>query len=152
MSEIQMTQLQTQYFVGIRRKVDVKELEGFFAEALPKVMGWVMGQGVQPASMPAAIWWAMDMENGIADCQAGCFVSESLEGDGEITLGETASGDVLTITNVGPYSTVGQSWMAIYKHAAELGRQPGAGWEIYVDDPGKVAEAELRTEIFLPVQ
>lgn len=151
MSEITLQQLDARPFVGIRRKVPTTELAAYFAEVLPKVMGWLGQAGIQPASMPMAMWCAMDMETGIADCHAGCFVSEPVEGEGEITPGTTTAGEVLAITNTGSYDTVGQSWMAVYKHAAELGRQPGAGWEIYVDDPGNTPEAELRTQIFLPL-
>ncbi len=151
MADIQMTQQDARTFVGIRRKVNVADLATYFAEVLPKVMGWVTAKGIQPASMPMAMWCGMDMATGIADCHAGCFVNGEVQVEGEITLGHTPAGDTLTITNVGPYTTVGQSWNAIYGHAAKLGRTPGAGWEIYVDDPTVVPEAELRTEIFLPV-
>ncbi|MEM9695575.1 MAG: GyrI-like domain-containing protein [Myxococcota bacterium] len=77
--------------------------------------------------------------------------SPNSDGEGEITAGETAGGDVLTVTHKGPYDTVGQSWMAVYKRAGELGREPGSGWEIYVDDPGDTPAEQLRTQIHLPL-
>mmetsp|Transcript_12853 Transcript_12853/g.40774 ORF Transcript_12853/g.40774 Transcript_12853/m.40774 type:complete len:153 (-) Transcript_12853:184-642(-) len=152
MAEITQQFLETRHFVGIRRKVPTAELEPFFAEALPKVMDWLEAKKIAPASMPMAMWCAMDMETGIADCHAGCFVEGPVEGEGEITPGQTAAGDALLVTHTGPHATVGQSWMAVYKHAAELGRTPGAGWEIYIDDPRDTPESELRTQIHLPVQ
>lgn len=151
MSDIELTQLAPRPFVGIRRKLPVTELGAFFAEALPKVMGWLGAQGIAPASMPMAQWVSMDMETGVADCHAGCFVHEAVAGEGEITPGETPGGDALVITNVGPYDTVGRSWQKVYARAAELGRAPGPGWEIYVDDPGDTPAAELRTVIHLPL-
>ena len=63
----------------------------------------------------------------------------------------TQAGEVLRITHKGPYDTVGQSWMAIFQHAAKLGRTPGAGWEIYLNDPGDTPAAELLTDIHLPL-
>jgi len=149
--DIRLEQVEPRHLVGVRRRLPVSELGPFFAEALPKVMGWLAQQGIAPASMPMAVWWAMDMDSGIADCQAGCFVAEAVEGEGDITAGVTACGDVLTVVHKGPYDSVGQSWMAVYKKAAELGRAPGSGWEIYVDDPGTTAPEELRTQIFLPM-
>lgn len=98
-----------------------------------------------------AMWCAIDMETGIADCHAGCFVHEAVVGEGEVTPGETCGGDVLTVTHTGPYDTVGRTWMAVYEHAAQLGRTPGPGWEIYVDDPGDTPAEQLRTEIYLPL-
>lgn len=59
---------------------------------------------------------------------------------------------MLTLTHVGGYAGMGQSWQRVFAKAAELGRTPGAGWEVYVDDPQAVDEAALRTEIYLPVR
>lgn len=151
MTEIQLVKAASRTLVGVRRSVNVKELPAFFAEVLPTVGEWLAAHSIQPSSMPMAMWCAMDMETGVADCHAGFFVEDLADADGEISVGRTAEGDVLTVTNVGPYSTVGASWQRVYAHAAQLGRVPGAGWEIYVDDPSVVPESELRTEIFLPV-
>lgn len=150
-ADITLKQLESRPFVGIRRSLPVTELGSFFAEVLPKVMGWMASKGIQPASAPMAMWCAMDMQAGIADCHAGCFTLEAVDGEGEITAGTTPACEALTVTHTGPYDTVGQTWMAVYEHAGKLGRQPGAGWEIYVDDPTQTAPEALRTQIFLPV-
>lgn len=152
MSEIKLTQQPPRPFVGIRRKVHISELPTFFAEVFPKVMGWMGEQGIAPASAPMAVWCAMDMETGIADTHAGCFVATEVTGEGEITAGATEGGDVLTLIHQGGYDTMGQSWRRVFEHAKELGRAPKAGWEIYVDDPQTVAAEDLRTEIYLPVE
>ena len=152
MSEVELTQQSPRHFVGIRRKVHTSELPGFFAEVLPKVMNWMREEGIAPASAPMAMWCAMDMESGIADTHAGCFVESEVEGDGEITPGVTSGGDVLKLEHRGGYGTMGQSWGRVYEHARESGRRPGAGWEIYVDDPGEVEADALRTEIYLPLE
>lgn len=152
MSEIELTQQAPRHFVGIRRKVHTSDLAGFFAEALPKVMSWVHGNGISPASRPMAVWCEMDMESGIADTHAGCFVEHAVEGDGDISPGITSGGDVLKLVHRGSYDAMGQSWMRVFEHARELGRRPGAGWEIYIDDPTEVEADALRTEIYLPVE
>lgn len=152
MSEIELTRHSPRPFVGIRRKVHTSELPGFFAEVLPKVMSWLQSEGITPDSAPMAMWCGMDMESGIADTHAGCFVTREMDGEGEITPGVAAGGDVLELVHQGGYDTMGQSWGRVFKHAQELGRKPGAGWEIYVDDPGEVEADELRTEIYLPLK
>jgi effector-binding domain-containing protein len=151
MPEITLTTVAPRHFLGIRRKVPVADLAAFFAEALPAVRDHLEGLGIARASAPAAIWWSMDMETHVADCQAGVFVHEAADGEGEITPGVTAGGEALTVTHVGGYDTVGTSWQAVYARAAELGRPPGSGWEIYVDDPQEVPADELKTEIYLPL-
>ncbi|MGI9627831.1 MAG: GyrI-like domain-containing protein [Longimicrobiales bacterium] len=152
MSEVEVTEQSPRHFVGIRRKVHTSELPGFYSEVLPKVMNWIREKGIAPASAPMAVWCAMDMDSGIADTHAGCFVDGEVEGEGEITPGVTSGGDVLKLIHRGAYDTMGQSWGRVFMHAKEMDRQPGIGWEIYVDDPGEVEAAALRTEIYLPVK
>ena len=151
MSEIALTRVDARHFVGIRRKLPVTELPAYFHEVLPKVMAWMRANEIQPASTPMAMWCAMDMASGLADCHAGCFVHDAVAGEGEITPGISQAGEALTTVHTGPYDTVGRSWMAVYKRAGELGRTPGPGWEIYVDDPTDTPAERLRTEIFLPL-
>lgn len=152
MTEITRQPEVSRTFVGIRRSLHHSELPAFFGEVLPAMQAWFAARGIQPASPPMAMWHAMDRETGIADAQAGCFVAGPVPVEGEVTLGTTEGGDTLVCTHVGPYSTVGSSWMRVYARAAELGRAPGAGYEIYRNDPTEVAEAELQTEIHLPLR
>ncbi len=151
MTEIQLIRETPRHFIGIRRKVDVKVLKDFYTEVFPKVMQWVSSQGITPASAPMSVWCEMDMETGIADTHAGVFVAEQVQGEGEITAGTTPGGEVLKLVHTGGYDAMGKSWMRVYGHAKELGKTPGAGWEIYVDDPGQVDTENLKTEIYLPV-
>lgn len=151
MDTIELKQLTPRHFIGLRRKVPVTELAAFFSEALPKAHRWVAARGITPDSMPMAHWVSMDMKSGIADCHAGCFVAEETAGEGEITAGVTPGGDALVATHTGPYDTVGKTWQAVYARAAELGRAPGSGWEIYLNDPTETPPEALQTRIHLPV-
>lgn len=150
-SEIHPCQLDPRPYVGVRRTLPTTELGDFFADALPRVMDWLHQAGIEPASPPLAVWLAMDLHTGVADCHAGCFVAAPVAGSGDITPGLTPGGTVLTVMHRGPYDTVGRSWMAAYQEAARLGRQPGPGWEIYVDDPSRTPPEHLRTHIHLPL-
>jgi effector-binding domain-containing protein len=152
MSDIELIQQPPKHFVGIRRKVPIGDLAGFFSEAFPKVTRWLDGHGVPRQSAPMALWCGMDMEAGIADTHAGCFVQSAIEVDGEITAGTTEGGDTLKLVHRGGYDTMGQSWQRIFQRAKELDRPPGTGWEIYVDDPTLVEPNLVRTEIYLPLK
>ncbi|MEM6730373.1 MAG: GyrI-like domain-containing protein [Myxococcota bacterium] len=151
MSDIETIKDEARTLVGIRREVNVQDLAAFFGEVLPKTFAWMSANEITPVSAPMAMWCAMDMESGIADAHAGFFVTGPVSVEGEFTLGHTPGGDVLKVVHRGGYEAMGQTWQRVYGHAKELGRTPGAGWEIYIDDPASVAEEELRTEIYLPV-
>ncbi len=151
MSDVELIQHTPRHFVGIRREVHTSELPSFYSEVLPKVKAWLEERGIAPTSAPMSMWCAMDMESGIADTHAGFFVAGEVEGEGEVTPGVAPGGDVLKLVHRGGYESMGRSWGQVYGAASERGRRPGAGWEIYVDDPTLVAPDELRTEIYLPV-
>jgi effector-binding domain-containing protein len=94
----------------------------------------------------------MDDQAGTFDTEPAVFVATSIEGEGDIHVGETAGGEALVTTHIGPYATLGQSWGAILGYAAQLKRQvSGSPWEVYLDDPQAVAAESLRTELYVPL-
>jgi len=72
---------------------------------------------------------------------------------GNIKIKEVPARDVLAVIHKGPYSEVGPSYAALFQYAREKGYMPlGCPMEIYLNDPTKVSESELLTEIQLPVK
>ena len=60
---------------------------------------------------------------------------------------------VLYVIHKGPYREVGPAYGMLFQHAMERGYAPlGPPMEIYLNDPAKVPESELLTEIQLPVE
>ena len=151
MSEIQTVQLPVHHLVGIRRSVDVRAMGAYFHEVLPRVARWVEEQGLTAVSAPCAVWHGMDPETGVCDAQAGMFIREEADGEGEISTATTPAGAALKLVHVGSYDQMPASWRRLYAHASSEGLTPGLGWEVYVDDPGVVDAASLKTEIYLSI-
>ncbi|NNF28245.1 MAG: GyrI-like domain-containing protein [Gemmatimonadetes bacterium] len=152
MAEIKVVTLEPRPFVGVRRTVPHTELGAMFGEALPRVGQWCAENGVRPTSMPISVYHSVNQETHEFDVQPGFFVAETGEQDGDISFGETAGGEALMATHVGPYETLGETWQAVFAKAAEMGRSVSkSSWESYVDDPGEVEKAQLRTEIYVPI-
>jgi len=73
--------------------------------------------------------------------------------EGKIMIKKIPAQEVLYTMHKGPYREVGPSYEALYKYANEKGYIPlGCPMEIYLNDPAKVSEAELLTEIQVPVK
>jgi AraC family transcriptional regulator len=73
--------------------------------------------------------------------------------EGNVKIKEVHTQDVLSITHKGPYSDVGPSYVALFKFARGKSYVPlGCPMEIYLNDPTRVPESELLTEIQLPVK
>ncbi len=61
-------------------------------------------------------------------------------------------GRCVQVTHIGPYDQVADSFRRLDEQAASMGLQTGCrGPEIYMNDPGRVAPAKLKTIIRLPV-
>ena len=73
--------------------------------------------------------------------------------EGNIKIKQIPAQDVLSTIHKGPYREVGPSYAALFQHANEKGYAPlGCPIEIYLNDPAKISESELLTEIQLPVR
>jgi AraC family transcriptional regulator len=73
--------------------------------------------------------------------------------EGNIKIEEVHAQEVLSITHKGPYRDVGPSYAALFQYAHGKSYRPlGCPMEIYLNDPTKVPEGELLTEIQLPVK
>ena len=73
--------------------------------------------------------------------------------EGKIKIKEIPAQDVLYVIHKGPYPDVGPAYAALFQHAREKGYTSlGCPMEIYLNDPGKVPESELLTEIQLPIK
>jgi len=73
--------------------------------------------------------------------------------EGNIKIKEILSQEVLSIMHKGPYREVGSAYAALFEYAREKGYTPlGCPMEIYLNDPAKVPESELLTEIQLPIK
>jgi len=73
--------------------------------------------------------------------------------ESNIKIKEVPAQEVLYAIHKGPYREVGPSYAALFQYAREKGYIPlGCPMEIYLNDPAKVPENELLTEIQLPVK
>ncbi len=81
-------------------------------------------------------------------------VDENTPRDGPgVRIGQTYSGPVVRVRHIGSYGglTATHRKIAAYLAALDIQRA-GKPWESYVSDPGKVAEADLLTYVYYPIQ
>lgn len=105
--------------------------------------------GVAPISAPMAIYPDMPSNNQMTFRTA--FAVE--DGDAQKFAGQVETdiipaGDAVMGLHVGPYMGLGQTHQALWKYMEGEGISGSFVWEVYIDDPDAVAEAELRTEVY----
>jgi len=150
--EIEVKEVTPRHYVGIRRVVKHDGLGPLCGEVLPKLSAWLAERGKSPDGAPALVYHSVNQETGDFDVEPVLFVAEAVEAHGEISHAETPGGEVLYTRHVGPYGTLGESWHAMFARAEAMGRRvTRRSWEVYVDDPSKVEESVLTTEIYVPI-
>ena len=149
---IEIRKVVPRLYVGIRRTVKRDGLGPACAEILSRVAGWLASKGKQPAGGPIMVYHSVNEATGDFDVQPAYFVGTPITGEGDIAIGETAGGDALFAVHAGPYASLGETWAQLFTHAAAIRRKvTRSSWEVYLNTPGDVAEADLRTEIYVPI-
>jgi effector-binding domain-containing protein len=139
-------------YVGVRRVVKHDGLGPACGELLPRIAAWLAARNVAPEGGPILVYHSVNQTTGDFDVQPAFFVASPIDGEGDITAGETAGGEALVALHVGPYGTLGETWGQVFARAGALQRRvTKSSWEAYLNTPAEVPQAELRTEIVVPV-
>lgn len=134
---------------------DPTEISAALAAAYGHVLGFVSTNGLQLDGQPLAITNYRD-DRGFG-FDAGIPVSGHLGRgagpDSPVRMGETYGGRVIRAIHVGPYTGLEQTYEKVDAFAAAHRLETnGRPWDVFVSDPGNVAESDLFTEIFFPVK
>ena len=150
--EIRTTQLEAQPIMGIRATVSMQDIGNAMGPLFGEVHGYVLRNGGKPAGMPLALYHSIPAET--VDLECAIPVESPLPGAGRVHAGELPAGTAATVTHVGPYDNLPQTWAALTEWMQSQGLQAaGAPWESYVTDPGaEPDQSKWRTDIFFPVR
>ena len=145
-------QLEAQPIVGVRTTVAMKEIGNVMGPLFGEVHGHIQRSGGQPVGMPLAIYHSIPGET--VDLECAIPVASPLAGAGRVQAGELPAGTAATVTHVGPYDDLPQTWAALTAWMQSQGLEGAAApWEVYVTDPGAEPDAsKWRTDIFFPVR
>jgi effector-binding domain-containing protein len=129
--------------------------------AYAKVGVFMAASGLKQAGAPLAVTRRWDPQAKVYEFDAGIPLDkadaqapDSIKGKpSEVKIGHTYAGTALKAEHHGAYKDMGGTYAQIdaYK-AAYLLQDNGLSWEQYVSDPGKTPEAQLLTDIFVPVK
>lgn len=160
MTDAQITTLTPRPTVAVRLRQPMAELDlgRLFGEHLPNVAHGIADRGGEIAGPPYGRYhaWgpdAVDVEIGVpvaapigdlrplAECEPGEIGASGLPG-----------GEAAVTVHRGSYDGLREAYDRLHEWINAQGRDEGSGpWESYVDDPGEVADDELRTEVVWPL-
>ena len=136
-------------FVEQTSAMDPDEIARAMGAAFGAVLGFMQREAIAPAGPPLAVYHEHDPTR--LKFRAGLIVRPGDLHKAEApVLGETIpAGRVLHFVHKGPYATLRDDYDAMMVHLAAEGLTLGSPtWEVYVDDPGEVPEADLLTEVY----
>lgn len=150
--EFRTTRLEAQHIVGIRTTVAMSEISQAMGTLFGEVHGYIQQSGEQATGMPLAIYHSPP--GSTVELECAMPVAKAMTGAGRVRAGELPAGTAVTVTHVGPYDDLPQTWGALTEWIKSQGLEASAApWEVYVTDPGAEPDAsKWRTDIFFPVR
>lgn len=150
--EFRTTQLQAQPYLGIRAKTTIDKLGAIMGPLFGEVYAYIQQGGQKPTGMPFSIYHSM--EGDAVELECGMPVGSHMDGTARVQPGELPCGTMATVTHMGPYEGLPNTWAALREWIRSQGLEAAAApWEVYVTDPGAEADqSKWRTDIFFPVR
>ena len=150
--QFETRQTEAQHILTIRAQTAAAKLPELLGEFFGEVYGHILQQGGQPSGMPFSRYYDMDGVN--VDFECGMPVASPMAGAGRVQAGELPACTAATVTHMGPYDDLPQSWNALLAWMGSQGLEPaGPPWEVYVTDPGaEPDQSKWRTDIYFPVR
>jgi len=144
--------LPRQHYLYVDRTaaITAKDIGDAMTSGFSELFGFVASKSVTPLSMPIAVYMEMPTDN-VMRFRAGVFVNadDAKRAEGDVKAGVMPAGEAFTATHVGPYASLNQTHRALWDHMTDQGVVKAMPvWEVYIDDPTKTPEAQLRTEIY----
>jgi effector-binding domain-containing protein len=158
--EPRIVEIAPQPAVSIRVTLPMENLDlgALYGKSFPLVAQTVGEHGGVPAGAPFGLYhqWGPDL----VDVEVGFPVAGPVDGLPSLADADPGApgnsslpgGRVVAATHRGPYSRLADFNAQLHSWIEAEGLEIAGGlWESYIDDPGKVPESEVRTEIFWPV-
>lgn len=137
-------------FVECRSSMNPDEIAKAMQDAFGRIAPFLAKHEIVPTGPAYAVysdWDGMNMR-----IQVGFPVKEEDIGkaEGDVFAGLTPEGRAVKMLHKGPYSKLRETYALLENGLKEDGVSMGdTAWEVYLNDPDKVAEEDLLTEVYL---
>lgn len=151
LDDVERVTLEPRVIAGLRQRVTLAELSGFFARAIPAVAGELARAGSAPAGPPVTVY--RHEEAGHFDVTVGFPVAAAPASTVDLVCEDLPGGPAVRVVHVGAYETLPRAY-AVLSHwfTRHHLAPPEVMWEEYLAGPGSVEESEYRTRVVYPLR
>jgi effector-binding domain-containing protein len=148
---VEIKEVEPQRMASIRASTRPEEIGTTLEEILPAVWMHLRSHGIRPAGPPFTRYCDVGEER--VGLEAGFPITDPLEGDERVVVGELPGGRVAVTWHVGPFDRLREAYQALDAWLRHEGCEPaGPPWEVYWTDPEEEPDPDrLTTEIILPI-
>jgi len=150
--EVQVKEVASQLALVLPTTTTMSAVGETIGAGMAELYGHLATSGAQPAGPPLIVYhdtFDEERETAIEICAP---IAEPVAETGRLKVAELPGGSMAFTVHRGPYREVGPAYQALSAWIAEHGHDmAGPPREIYLNDPGHVAETELLTEIDWPI-
>lgn len=150
--EIAVKELPAQPIVGKRFRTSIAKIQDEIGAAFGALFAYLGEMGEYPSGEPFALYFGPEFDPNDFEMEVCVPVNRVLEGRGDIESVELPGILAVSTIHKGPYSKMESTYAEMEAWREENGYEVAGPWrEIYLNDPSQVGEANLLTEILIPV-
>jgi effector-binding domain-containing protein len=151
MLELSLTQRAAQHTAVVRAMIPTGQIPAFLGHAYGAVIQALSAQGMTPVGEPFAYYLHAPTPN--VEMEAGFPVATQCMPSGDVVPSELPGGTIASVTHVGPYEAMVETYNQLNAWATEQGLVLGESmWETYLIDPQQEPDSNRwRTQVLWPV-
>ena len=142
------------HYIGVNAQCTMDEIGDSMKTTLPAADELAKKSGIDITGPPAAIYHKTDLKNRDIEYSAVLPVKAATPIDGA-SCGTIPAGKAIKVTHVGSYHHLGNGWsaaMAEQRYRKHKLAKAIPSYEVYTSDPSETEEADIVTEIYIPVR
>lgn len=140
--------------IGVRASCAAADMSSSMEQSFAKLHDTLDRHGLPKDGQLLSVYHCVDMKRKTFDYTAGLTVPAGTDTPPEMSAWSLPAAQALKVEHTGSYQNLGNAWSAAYKYAEHKRmKQSKAGtFEIYLNNPEQTAEADLRTDVYLPLR
>ena len=155
MASYDVVETTEQPYLYVTRKTSMKpeEISKAMGEAFWEVWNFMQAKSIPPAGGAISVYY--DYSEDEMEFRTGFTISADDAGkaDGAVKADKTPATRAAHALHTGPYAGLQETYGKIMGEMKWNGHRYGKPtWELYLNDPDQVPEAELQTEIFIALE